>query len=398
MFLKTASILLGGSLLLPQINHAATCAVPGQYFDLESALSDTICETIEVQAGEYEAGLTVNRSLTILGAGSQSTILTGPGTRPTLYVAGSSHVTLQGLSLAAPSSSDIALSKENGSTLALDSFGVTILPLNASEVFRFPIEGAQEVPPVVTAATGNCSLTLTGLAVNVECTFQGLSSSPLFSHLHLAPAGQNGPVFVTLTPTAATSGTITGSADLTAEQAAELRSGRVYLNLHTQVYPPGELRGQVLPYKPPLQWPEGDGGNGNHYTFFESGVTWQEARTLAALMSHQGVSGHLVTISSAAENDFVVGLVPDGTETWIGLNDIEAEGEFTWTTGEPLEFTQWTDGEPNNFGLGEDAVTLNGTSGEWNDLAETELRSYVVEFEAPSRPDGIFANGFELEE
>ena len=36
-----------------------------------------------------------------------------------------------------------------------------------------------------------------------------------------------------------------GSGDITAEQIAELEDGKYYVNVHTEEYPDGEIRGQL---------------------------------------------------------------------------------------------------------------------------------------------------------
>jgi len=42
---------------------------------------------------------------------------------------------------------------------------------------------------------------------------------------------------------------ITGSASVTDAQAADLRAGKWYVNVHTAANPGGEIRGQVVPAK-----------------------------------------------------------------------------------------------------------------------------------------------------
>lgn len=127
--------------------------------------------------------------------------------------------------------------------IALTFAGNTFADAN----FYFPLEGGQEVPPVATSASGSCEVTLTGLSVNVSCTFENLTSSATLSHIHAAPAGINGGVVLDLTPSAATSGTITGNGVLSAQQAADMEAGNMYINLHNEAYPAGEIRGQILP-------------------------------------------------------------------------------------------------------------------------------------------------------
>jgi hypothetical protein len=120
------------------------------------------------------------------------------------------------------------------------------------ERFTAVLEGSQEVPPVATGGSGKCSVTLSNFAVSVDCSFQGLTANAVASHIHLAPVGTNGPVILPLTPTAAKAGSITGNGVLTAQQAAELRAGNTYVNLHTSAFPPGEIRGQIVPVATPV--------------------------------------------------------------------------------------------------------------------------------------------------
>jgi hypothetical protein len=47
-------------------------------------------------------------------------------------------------------------------------------------------------------------------------------------------------------------------------------------------------------------------GNGNHYDLvLDYRVSWSDARDAAEATDFMGVSGHLVTITSAAENQFI---------------------------------------------------------------------------------------------
>lgn len=119
----------------------------------------------------------------------------------------------------------------------------------ATIVFNFPITGNQQVPPNASGGTGVCGVTLdddTG-AVSVFCTFSGLGSDAIAAHIHgLAGNGFNTGVLVSLTPTFATSGTITGNGVLDPSDVTGMLDGLTYINLHSETYPGGELRGQVL--------------------------------------------------------------------------------------------------------------------------------------------------------
>ncbi len=53
---------------------------------------------------------------------------------------------------------------------------------------------------------------------------------------------------------------------------------------------------------------------------------------------------------------------------WIGLNDIDVEGEFVWSDGSSLDYSSWNDGEPNDSN-GEDCAHISTWGdGGWNDI------------------------------
>lgn len=109
--------------------------------------------------------------------------------------------------------------------------------------------------------------------------------------------------------------------------------------------------------------------NGHNY-YFTSEESWPQAEADAVTLG-----GHLVTIRSAAENDWLVNTFTPLTNrigVHIGLNDIAQEGTFVWASGEPISYLHWGPGEPNNLGnedWGElfvrDYNALH--AGEWND-------------------------------
>jgi hypothetical protein len=118
--------------------------------------------------------------------------------------------------------------------------------------------------------------------------------------------------------------------------------------------------------------------NGRTYHLLE-GSSWSAAQARAVQLG-----GNLVTINDQAEQDFLLAnLHTFGGVTrdlWTGFNDVAAEGQFTWVSGEASSFTLWDLGEPNNAGAGEDYANLrkNNPLGLWNDL--------------PDAPTGFHAN------
>lgn len=132
-----------------------------------------------------------------------------------------------------------------GLLLAVGACGNTDMP-PVSASLKAQLTGASEVPPVMTAAAGRVDATL-ALASNVltwRITYSGLSGPVTGAHFHgPATSAMNAAVVVPIN--APLESPITGSATLTAAQAAELTAGKWYVNLHTAANPGGEIRGQV---------------------------------------------------------------------------------------------------------------------------------------------------------
>ena len=74
-------------------------------------------------------------------------------------------------------------------------------------------------------------------------TFSGLSGSETAAHIHgPAPVGVNAGVQVPLS----TGSPKVGSAALSPAQIADLKAGLYYVNIHSNLFPGGEIRGQIL--------------------------------------------------------------------------------------------------------------------------------------------------------
>lgn len=128
------------------------------------------------------------------------------------------------------------------------------------ETFTAALTGAAEVPAVNTTATGTTTFTLSGGTVNYSINTQNITAVTA-AHIHLGPAGENGPVVVTLfsaggNPTGPVNGMLTQgsftSADISANAGVSfdallelMRTGGTYVNVHTTANPPGEIRGQI---------------------------------------------------------------------------------------------------------------------------------------------------------
>ncbi|MCG8349402.1 MAG: CHRD domain-containing protein [Chloroflexales bacterium] len=147
-------------------------------------------------------------------------------------------------------------------------FGLLVLMLAttgmaaaAPRVFIAEADGTQEVPAVETSAQGAAVFVLSddGESLGYRVWVIGLEDVR-FAHIHLAPEGANGPVVAFLRRDRV-DGPVRGkyaegiltAADLVGPLAgksvsdlvAEIKAGNTYINIHTDAFPPGELRGQI---------------------------------------------------------------------------------------------------------------------------------------------------------
>jgi len=82
------------------------------------------------------------------------------------------------------------------------------------------------------------------------------------------------------------------------------------------------------------------------------------------------LGGHLVTINNAAENQFILEKFANyAGRVWLGLNDVNIEDTFVWSSGEALTYTNWEPGEPNNSS-DEDFVAMYSGNGRWIDVKD----------------------------
>lgn len=112
------------------------------------------------------------------------------------------------------------------------------------------LSGRQEVPPDNSKGTGTLTGTYDTLTrkLNWSVSYSDLTGTPVAAHFH-GPAlpGKNGPIEVPAPH--ADKNPIKGNAVLTAKQAKDLLSGKMYFNIHTKAHPAGEIRGQVSELK-----------------------------------------------------------------------------------------------------------------------------------------------------
>jgi hypothetical protein len=105
----------------------------------------------------------------------------------------------------------------------------------------------------VTAATvntitgaGAVTATLSGTRLAIDATYEGLTGLATSANIRRGPKGIPGPVVFELSVPKASSGKITATLDLTPEQISDLRTERLYLQIHSERAPEGSIRGWLL--------------------------------------------------------------------------------------------------------------------------------------------------------
>ncbi|MBE3636940.1 VPLPA-CTERM sorting domain-containing protein [Mangrovicoccus algicola] len=145
----------------------------------------------------------------------------------------------------------------------------------------------------------------------------------------------------------------------------------------------------------PLQWAQ----NGHYYELVAGDFSFHDALAAAAARSHEGLAGHLATVTTAAEWAFLDTILnPAGVTAWLGGSDAAAEGTWEWVAGPEagLAFWQgdpsgaarnglfagWNPGEPNN--LNDEDYLLGWYGAGWNDIGIDDRRAMLVEYSIPA--------------
>ena len=112
----------------------------------------------------------------------------------------------------------------------------------------------------------------------------------------------------------------------------------------------------------------------NGFCYFTSHkcVNWS-----IALTNCRQQNSVLVDVANNEENVYIQH-GQNGEKSWLGLNDISTEGNFTWADLGEGNFTAWANNQPNNF-HDEDCVHALGVkyNYEWNDVNCSDCHQYT---------------------
>jgi CHRD domain len=133
----------------------------------------------------------------------------------------------------------------NTYTLAAESAAFNICAnMGGLLCFVASLDGTQENPVNASTATGSGRLISDTATNGIIYEVKHTVVNPTVGHIHQAPVGVNGPVIVPFTLVGQGA---SGTATLTGTQATALQAAGLYMNIHSGMFPGGEIRGVLLP-------------------------------------------------------------------------------------------------------------------------------------------------------
>jgi hypothetical protein len=106
--------------------------------------------------------------------------------------------------------------------------------------------GAEETPPVTTSATGSGTIAIAA-DKTVTGTIKTTGIDGTVAHIHVGAPGQAGPPIITLIKSGEGVWSVPVGSKLSDEQYASFKAGNLYVNVHSAMHPPGEIRAQLKP-------------------------------------------------------------------------------------------------------------------------------------------------------
>jgi CHRD domain len=135
-----------------------------------------------------------------------------------------------------------------GGCAVIEPAGTSSRPISVptNQTSPLALSGAQEVPPVTTAALGTGSFEIPpDKSITGSIATTGITAAA--AHIHEGAVGSNGPVIVPLTKTADNTWSVAPNTKLTEAQYGSYLAGNLYVNVHSAMHPDGEIRAQLKP-------------------------------------------------------------------------------------------------------------------------------------------------------
>lgn len=121
------------------------------------------------------------------------------------------------------------------------------------DIFKAHLTANHSVPPRQSTGYGQILAELLDSTLRISGSIVGLMGEIENMHVHMGMAGTNGPAILPLMATVSSDGNsaqltaFDNTYELTAAQLDTLNDRGLYINVHTSLFPSGEVRGQILP-------------------------------------------------------------------------------------------------------------------------------------------------------
>ncbi|MCL2372549.1 MAG: stalk domain-containing protein [Defluviitaleaceae bacterium] len=234
-----------------------------------------------------------------------------------------------------------------------------VVKVGGQRVPNFPGENATPGTPQALAAP---VITLAGSTITWPAVPNALVYEIFVNNnsVHFSPGPNFNLAILNLTGTTPLPVHIVALSD-TARTLQSQPSNRVYftpqLGPYTPANPPAAVTGRIT-------------FEGRQYQVFDTGLTWDQAQAHAV-----SIGGHLATITSNAQQQFIVGLLQSGNRTyyWLGGRRIAQTGinQFEWITDDAMAFTNWAPSQPSNSFVqhgGQNRMVIARSDSRWHDL------------------------------
>lgn len=116
--------------------------------------------------------------------------------------------------------------------------------------------------------------------------------------------------------------------------------------------------------------------NGHSYKLYDKPMSWTKAKAYC-----EKLGGHLVTITSKGEKNFVVKQLSGCASNWYWIGLRMKSGSWTLVTGGKAKYFNWASGEPSrdgDYGMLYGKETGAKAVGTWNDMANAAANSFYA--------------------
>ena len=113
-------------------------------------------------------------------------------------------------------------------------------------------------------------------------------------------------------------------------------------------------------------------------------INWLDAQSSCAIWG-----GDLTSITTERENNFLNTIITSSVgNCWIGLNDRDVEGTYTWIDGTALSYTNWTS-TPSDDTNSNCVQVNNAGNGVWESVScDTSLDAFLCKRISTEIPTG----------